>query len=72
MARSKPESLLDRTAPHRHGTSASISSLRLTKRDLVAFSLYRGEIVVVLGPSGCGKSSLLKTVAGLETAGHAN
>jgi ABC-type nitrate/sulfonate/bicarbonate transport system ATPase subunit len=32
----------------------------------IAFSLYRGEIV--LGSSGCGKSSFLKTVAGLEPA----
>jgi NitT/TauT family transport system ATP-binding protein len=32
------------------------------------FSLSHGEIVVVLGPSGCGKSSLLRCVAGLESA----
>jgi NitT/TauT family transport system ATP-binding protein len=40
----------------------------ITAFENIAFSLYRGEIVVVLGPSGCGKSSFLKTVAGLETA----
>jgi NitT/TauT family transport system ATP-binding protein len=40
----------------------------ITAFENIAFSLYRGEIVVVLGPSGCGKSSFLKTVAGLEPA----
>jgi ABC-type nitrate/sulfonate/bicarbonate transport system ATPase subunit len=40
----------------------------ITAFENIGFSLYRGEIVVVLGPSGCGKSSFLKTVAGLETA----
>jgi NitT/TauT family transport system ATP-binding protein len=42
----------------------------ITAFENIAFSLYRGEIAVVLGPSGCGKSSFLKTVAGLEPATH--
>jgi ABC-type taurine transport system ATPase subunit len=41
---------------------------RITAFEKIAFSLYRGEIAVILGPSGCGKSSFLKTVAGLEPA----
>jgi NitT/TauT family transport system ATP-binding protein len=40
----------------------------MTAFEDIAFSLYRGEIAVILGPSGCGKSSFLKTVAGLEPA----
>jgi ABC-type Fe3+/spermidine/putrescine transport system ATPase subunit len=34
----------------------------------VSFGAEAGEIVVVLGPSGCGKTTLLRTIAGLETA----
>ncbi|MCP5100171.1 MAG: ABC transporter ATP-binding protein [Chloroflexi bacterium] len=34
----------------------------------VSVSLAAGEIVVLLGPSGCGKTTLLRIIAGLETA----
>ncbi|MEM7569247.1 MAG: ABC transporter ATP-binding protein [Pseudomonadota bacterium] len=34
----------------------------------VSLSVADGEIVTLVGPSGCGKSSVLRTVAGLETA----
>ena len=34
----------------------------------VDLSVAKGEFVSVIGPSGCGKSSLLRMVAGLETA----
>ena len=34
----------------------------------VSFGVARGEIVCLLGPSGCGKTTLLRIVAGLETA----
>ncbi len=34
----------------------------------VSFSADEGEIVCLLGPSGCGKTTLLRIVAGLETA----
>ncbi|MFT5193010.1 MAG: ABC-type Fe3+/spermidine/putrescine transport system ATPase subunit [Cellvibrionaceae bacterium] len=36
--------------------------------DRVSLELEQGEIVCLLGPSGCGKTTLLRLVAGLETA----
>ena len=38
----------------------------------VNLDVDQGEIVCVLGPSGCGKTTLLRLIAGLETAarGH--
>ncbi|HXP76024.1 MAG TPA: ABC transporter ATP-binding protein [Stellaceae bacterium] len=34
----------------------------------VSFRIGKGEFVTLLGPSGCGKSSLLRMIAGLDTA----
>ena len=34
----------------------------------VSFDLGRGELLCLLGPSGCGKTTLLRIIAGLETA----
>ncbi|MDQ7040500.1 MAG: sn-glycerol-3-phosphate ABC transporter ATP-binding protein UgpC [Rhodothermus sp.] len=34
----------------------------------VTFEVAEGEFLVLLGPSGCGKTTLLRLVAGLETA----
>jgi ABC-type Fe3+/spermidine/putrescine transport system ATPase subunit len=36
--------------------------------DDVSFDLDASEIVCLLGPSGCGKTTLLRIIAGLETA----
>ena len=34
----------------------------------VSIDIEKGELVSILGPSGCGKTTLLRIIAGLETA----
>jgi iron(III) transport system ATP-binding protein len=41
---------------------------RQTALNDVSISIERGEMVCILGPSGCGKTTLLRIIAGLETA----
>ncbi|MGE9905204.1 amino acid ABC transporter ATP-binding protein [Streptococcus alactolyticus] len=37
-----------------------------TVLDHLSFSVWKGEVLVILGPSGCGKSTLLRCLNGLE------
>lgn len=34
----------------------------------ISFTVHTGELATLLGPSGCGKTTLLRIIAGLETA----
>jgi sulfate transport system ATP-binding protein len=38
----------------------------------VNLDIASGELVALLGPSGCGKTTLLRIIAGLETADTGN
>jgi sulfate transport system ATP-binding protein len=48
---------------HVHKSFGSFAALRD-----VNFEVRAGELVALLGPSGCGKTTLLRIIAGLETA----
>jgi ABC-type sugar transport system ATPase subunit len=41
---------------------------QVTALDHVSLAIPKGAFVVLLGPSGCGKTSLLRLIAGLDTA----
>lgn len=39
-----------------------------TALDHINLSIRKGEFVTILGPSGCGKTTLLRLIAGFQTA----
>ncbi|HCB50349.1 MAG TPA: ABC transporter ATP-binding protein, partial [Chloroflexi bacterium] len=49
-----------------YGIEKSFDSLAVLQG--ITLRVEQGEIVALLGPSGCGKTTLLRIIAGLETA----
>ncbi len=66
-----PPTSTDGLSPNSSASADALSAvdLHLGRRVRgVSFHVARGEILAILGPSGAGKTSLLRVVAGLESA----
>lgn len=55
--------LIELNGVYKTYTSGKINNHAL---DNISFSIYSGEIVVILGPSGSGKTTLLNVISGLD------
>jgi NitT/TauT family transport system ATP-binding protein len=65
------------TAPHQAAAKITIAGLSkafgtrtgpFTALDNISLDIARGSFCTIVGPSGCGKTTLLRILAGLETA----
>jgi NitT/TauT family transport system ATP-binding protein len=65
-AREVGQPAADRPAIHIHGLNKFFG--QLVAIDNVSIDIGKGEFFMIVGPSGCGKTTLLRILAGLETA----
>ncbi len=58
-------------APDSGGLSVERAQLTLGGQPIlrdVSLNVARGEFVALLGPSGCGKTTLMRVIAGIQSA----
>ena len=49
-------------------TFNSVKDQKVEAIEEISLDLFEGEFLSIIGPSGCGKTTLLRMIAGLETA----